>query len=110
MCDFRKIIFRQTGYVAQCSFCHSIEIVFGTSVIHIGFLDWASFNKYISGVRYDCNRPDSGDIRNIMLQLGGNSPLQMFLTANELQDFCDLIDQADSEIRAKHLIGLFSGE
>jgi hypothetical protein len=110
MCEFRKIITRETGYVAECPFCRSLEIVYGTSVIHIGFEDWVSFNEYLTSVQQNCCVSEIKNVKNIMLSFGGNSPLQMFLTADELNGFCNLTDLADSEINARHLIGLFSEE
>ncbi|MBX3255407.1 MAG: hypothetical protein KF862_14795 [Chitinophagaceae bacterium] len=108
MCDFRKFIVEQAGYVAQCPFCRSIEIVYGTSVIHIGFLDWVSFNDYLTSVQQDCRVSYNRNQKSIMLHFGGNGPLQMFLTADELQEFCALIDQADSEMHAQNLIEMFN--
>jgi len=108
MCEFRKFIVTPTGYVAQCPFCHSIEIVYGTSVIHIGFIDWASLNEYLASVRQNCHTAENRKTKNIMLHFGGNGPLQMFLAEEELHEFCDLVDQADSEMNARHLIELFN--
>lgn len=108
MCEFRKIITVKTGYVAQCPFCRSIEIVYETSVIQIGFSDWVSFNEYLTTVQQNCCVSETKNVKNIMLGFGGNGPLQMFLTADELNELCNLTDRADSEIRARHLIELFN--
>ncbi|MFT3946755.1 MAG: hypothetical protein QM763_07255 [Agriterribacter sp.] len=110
MCEFRKIIVAPGGYVAQCPFCHSIEIVYGTSVIYIGSLDWESFNEYLTSVQQNCLASENRNKKSIMLHFSGNGPLQMFLTADELHEFCGLVDQADSEMNARHLMGLFSEE
>ncbi|MCO5239099.1 MAG: hypothetical protein M9904_03495 [Chitinophagaceae bacterium] len=107
MCEFRKFTAAQTGYVAQCPSCRSIEIVYGTSVIHIGFSDWENFNEYLASVQQSYRPSENRDMKTIMLHFGGNGPLQMFLTTDELHEFCKLIDEADSEIRAWHLIELF---
>ncbi len=108
MCEFRKVTIAKAGYVAQCPFCQSIEIVYGTSVIHIGFSDWVSFNEYLRSVQQNSRTVQYRNIKTIMLHYGGSGPLQMFLTTDELDEFCHLTDRADSEIKALHLIELFS--
>ncbi|MBX2922525.1 MAG: hypothetical protein KF746_10070 [Chitinophagaceae bacterium] len=108
MCEFRKIIVTETGHVAQCPFCHTIEIVYGTSVIYIGSLDWASFKEYLTSVQQNCRASGNRNTKSIMLHFGGNGPLQMFLTADELNEFFGLVDRADSEMNARHLMELFN--
>ena len=109
MCEFRKVILEETGYVAQCPFCRSVQIAYGTSVVHIGFMDWVSFRTYLNSICHDYRIPENKNLKNIMLNLGGEGPLQMFLTANELQEFFGLVDRADSEMSAQRLIELFTG-
>jgi hypothetical protein len=109
MCEFRKLILESAGYVAQCPYCRSVEIAFGTSVVNIGLYDWTRFGHYISSVRRNGQASDNPNLKQVMLHLGGGGPLQMFLTIVELQELCDLIDRADSEMRARNLLEQFKG-
>lgn len=108
MCEFKKLIDTATGYISQCSFCRSIEIVYGNSVIHIGFSDWQSFMAYLRSVQQSCRKTENKTTKTIMLHFGGNGPLQMFLSFEELNQFCELTDLADSEINALQLMDLFN--
>ena len=108
MCDFRIIIKAPTGYVAQCSFCRSLEIAFRTSIVHIDFHHWYGFNNYIARARRSYGVPVDRDLKGIMLHFGGDGPLQMFLSANELKELYDLTERADNEIKAQNLFALFN--
>ena len=110
MCEFRKIILDETGYVAQCPLCQSVQVVYGTSVVHICPMDWISFRAYLHDICHDHRIPENKSLKNIMLNFGGEGPLQMFLTANELQKFFSLVDKADSEISARQMMKLLTAK
>jgi len=104
----KKVIVEGEGYVAQCPDCHSVEIAFGTSLIQFGYVHWWGFSRYISDARYHSYNAENKHLKNITLHLGGNGPLQMVLTANELRELCDLVEQADNEIKTISLLEMFS--
>ena len=106
MCAFIQIIQDKQGYVAQCAYCEALEVVTGTSIIHLWYDQWKSFLHYIQQVKQ--MQPNvNPDIKIIMLDVAGTDCFQMYLTMAELHAFCQLLEKADDELKAQQLMKCF---
>ena len=107
MCKFIQIIQDKQGYVAQCAYCNALEVVMGTTIIHLWYDQWRSFLHYIQQVKQMQLQKDP-DVKMILLDVAGTDFFQMYLTTSELHAFCLILEKADDELKARQLMKCFN--
>lgn len=108
MCSYR-VLFQndETGYITQCKTCKHFQLAFGTVFLHFS---QESFPRFISMIQaadaQHQHQQHSFTTKNITIPLPAEGAYLLFSRA-ELSDLCNMLEQADTEMRALQLLELF---
>ena len=107
MCRYQTLYLNeQTGYAIRCEACENIQVAFGNLVMTFEKADFEVFHGWVKKIRLDEQMPESRTVRSIMIP----SPcqgIQFLLSFSELNDFGELLEAADTELKSLELLNLF---
>lgn len=109
MCNYVTITKCKYGRVSRCPYCGSMEVLFGTSLVHFEYDNMNHFMNYIRNVLEDHRTKHSAE-KNIVLDLALTHVLQVVLTINELEAFNTMLEDADTLITQQDLLRLFNND
>lgn len=109
MCNYATITKCIYGSVSRCQYCGSIEVLFGTSLVHFEYDNMNRFLNYIKNVSEDHRVKHSAE-KNIVLDLALTYVLQVVLNINELEAFNTMLEDADTLITQQDLLRLFNND
>ncbi|MFN3665965.1 MAG: DUF6686 family protein [Sediminibacterium sp.] len=105
MCQYQTLYHHaQHGNVLRCTECDQIQVGFGFVLLNLTEDVFYSLHRYLLEC---CTQPsENRHIRNRILPMPYDG-IQLMMSTDELEQFCRMIDHAESELRAQELIRLF---
>lgn len=107
MCRYQTLYSNdKTGYAVRCEECEKIQVAYSNLVMTFEKSDFDTFHDWMKKIRADQHSPVSRTVRSIMIP----SPcqgIQLLLSYNELNEFCEMLETADTELQSLELIKLF---
>lgn len=106
MCQYQTLYHHpQHGYVIRCTQCDQVQLGFGFLLLNLTVGGFLSLHGYLS---HCCKQPcENRHIRNRILPTPYDG-IQLMMSTEELEQFFEMLDNAESEMRAQELIGLFN--
>jgi hypothetical protein len=107
MCSYQTLYQNdRAGYIIRCEECAKIQVAYGNLLMSFEREDFDSFHSWIKKIQANQQTPLSATVRSIMIP----SPCQgmrLLLSYNELNELCNMLDEADTELKSLELIQLF---
>jgi hypothetical protein len=94
------------GYAVHCSECGKIQVGYGNLVFTFGMDDFESFSWWLHKIREDLHPGQGETLRNIVIPTPCEG-MKLLLSRRELNDFNQMLEAADTELRSLQLIRLF---
>jgi hypothetical protein len=105
MCKWKTWYTGEEGYVVECESCQHVQLGFGTVMLTLTRTDFTVFTHLVAE-RLACHVPFGHERKCIVLP----TPVpfyQVLLTEGELGELHEMLQSADSEMKAESLLGLF---
>lgn len=107
MCRYQTLYLNEkTGYAVQCEECEKIQVAYSNLVMTFERKDFDAFHGWVKKIRNTQPVPECPAVRSIMI----SSPcqgIQLLLSYHELNEFCDMLETADTELQSLALIKMF---
>jgi uncharacterized protein DUF6686 len=107
MCEFQSLYFGEDGYVVRCRECNHYQLAFCRTMLTLTEGEFQEFRSIVE-FRYT-------EIENSFIEPGKSiileTPLKevhMLLSPIETRRFLEILEHADTELKAQGLINLFS--
>ncbi|MES2429835.1 MAG: DUF6686 family protein [Bacteroidota bacterium] len=107
MCKYDSLYFGDDGYVVRCNTCGNYQVAFLSTMLTLTQKDLDVLHKLILS---RCN--------NELYEYGGNAKcitvptpgkgINLILTKNEAMRFSEILEDADTEVKALELLSLFN--
>lgn len=108
MCTFQTLNFNERyGYILYCEQCHYIQFAFNCVLIHFHRQDFKSFQRIVGDLAHDHEDVPDSAVKSILIPTPCEG-LSLYLSLIELRTLLKMIDEADSQLCANDLIGLFT--
>lgn len=107
MCHYHTLYHDdRTGYVVRCAGCEKIQVGYSNLVLTFGEEDFDAFRWWLKKIRDDHHPSENERIRCIVIPTPCEG-MKLLLSSQELGDFHDMLEAADTELRSMELIRLF---
>ncbi|HEX5154763.1 MAG TPA: DUF6686 family protein [Parafilimonas sp.] len=107
LCEFEHLYFGDDGYVIRCKNCCHYQVVFITTLITLTESDFLNLQKIVVN---KCRYIDE-DFRNNTKSIIVETPVSgicFILTAKEALQLQEMLEKADTEMKALALIKMFN--
>lgn len=108
MCSYRVLFQNDAiGYITQCRSCKQYQVAFGTVLLTMTEERFPRFINMVHSV-YARQNPSQHTFatKNITIPLPAEGSYLLF-SMSELDDLCQMLEQADNEARALAMLELF---
>lgn len=107
MCQFKNCYAGSNGYIVRCEDCQHLQVAFGTTVLTLNEYDFLAFMGIVAYKKANHIPVYAPDMRSIVLPTP-SSTVHLIFSERELNDLHTMLQEADNEIKAQQLIGLFA--
>jgi hypothetical protein len=108
MCNYKTWFHdNRIGYVVECNECQKIQAAFGNLMVTFTHEDFENFRRYL--LKATDNRKACADrkIKSIIIRMPSDG-ICFLLSEDELMGLQQMIEYADTEMKAAILIKLFN--
>ena len=109
MCEFQYLYFEEDGYVVRCKQCGHYQVGFGSIMLTLADNEFQEFRKMVKYKCYEVEGASLAHKKGMILQTPSPG-ICMLLTEFETRRFSEILEQADSEVKALAIIKLFNPE
>ncbi len=96
----------EQGFVVECAQCHKIQVAFGMLLASFSESEFHRFRSYIRTRLYETIPDAHINDKTIMLNTPCES-LNLLFSYRELNDFHEMLEQADTEMKTQKMLQLF---
>ncbi len=107
MCSYKNLYIDDKGYVIQFNTCNSFQVCFGTTMLTMDESNFMAFVQMISRKKEAHVDMYDTDIKCVVIPTPSNT-VHSILTQAELFQLHNMLEEADTEIKAQELMRLFS--
>lgn len=109
MCKFQSLYFEDDGYVVRCNHCGHYQVGFSSTMLTLADKE---FQQFYAQLKHKCVETVSAATAHCkVVILKTPSPgVCMMLTRGEAIRFAEILEQADTEMKALSLMRLFNPE
>lgn len=108
MCNYQTLFHDDnTGYVVRCCKCNTLQIGFGNLMLTFREEDFESFRKWIQNIKEEQQSFQNKTCRCIIIPTPCEG-MKLLLNRIELDDFSNMLDAADTELRSLAILKLFA--
>jgi hypothetical protein len=107
MCTFQSLYFSNDGYVVKCKQCGHYQVAFMCMMITLTEHDFCSFHKIVKQKSEDADYAVADNTKCIIIQTPANG-VCFLLTKAEVKKFAEILEEADTEAKARCIISLFN--
>lgn len=105
-CEFQTLYAGQEGYIVRCNMCGHYQIAYISTLINLNEEDYHRFFKKVKNQQLTDYSAVNQDSKIIMLPTPSPN-INFILTPAELYKLYDMLETADTEIKAQELLLLF---
>src|SRR5262245_4609708 len=103
MCNYKTWYYKEkTGYVIECEQCRKIQVGFGTVLLTMTIEDLNTFREFLIEYNRKTCSPAEPGIKRFFIPTSC-AGISLLLNKNELTDLCNMLENADNEMRAAQL-------
>lgn len=106
-CNFQTLFFSDDGFVARCNSCGHFHVAFMSCMFIMPSEAFAELHRETMFRVKEGDFSFSENSKSVMIPTHTKSAFIM-LTANELKNFWQMLEEADSEYKALSMISLFN--
>lgn len=107
MCHFKSWYCDGNGYVVNCERCNYFQVCFGTTMLTLSAEDYQILTLVVSQKKEEHVPMQDANVRCVVLPTPCHS-IHLLVTEKELNQFHHMLQEADSEMKAQHMIGMFA--
>lgn len=107
MCEFQSLYFEDDGYVVRCNHCSHYQVGFSSIMLTLADKAFQQFRRELKHKCTETAREAPAHGKVVMLKTPSPG-VCMMLTRSEAVRFAEILEQADSEMRALGLMRLFN--
>jgi hypothetical protein len=107
MCHFKSWYLDEYGYVVKSERCNYLQVCFGTLMLTLSEMDYEIFAALVSRKKEDHIPMHDPNIRCVLLPTPSGI-VHGVLSEKELDQLHKMLQEADNEMKAQQLIGLFA--
>lgn len=109
MCKFQSLYFEDDGYVVRCNHCGHYQVGFSSTMLTLSEIEFQHFFKQVKNKSNETSGESTAHCKVIILKTPSPG-ICMMLTCREASHFREILEQADSEMKALGLMRLFNPE
>ncbi|MFL9482398.1 DUF6686 family protein [Chitinophagaceae bacterium LWZ2-11] len=106
MCDFKSWYFDDKGYIIQCMDCKNFQVCFGTTMLTLSEHNYQAFADLVF-YKKETHVPMNNDTAKCVILATPCKTIHSILTEPELTELYNMLQDADTEMKAEQLIQLF---
>ena len=110
MCNYHTWFHHeQSGYIIECKHCNKIQVCFGNLLLSFRQEGFENFRQYVEKQAESIDPAADKHIKSIVLKTYCKG-VNMLLTNAELEGFYQMLEYADTEMKAAALIKMFEDQ
>lgn len=107
MCEFQSLYYDDDGYVVVCKDCGYYQLAFGSTMLSLSAEDYIKLCKIVRNKYNYVDFTASENTRNVVIPTPSQG-LYLLLTRNEANRLYEILEEADTEEKARSLMALFN--
>ncbi len=107
MCQYQTLYHDDVkGYVIHCQGCGNIQLAFGNVMLNLCYADFSGFHKWITRIQEEYRDYCHARTKFITVPTPYDG-LRFLLNGVELAQLSTMLDEAETELKARQLLDLF---
>jgi len=108
MCTYHTCYQNESkGYIVQCTECRRLQMGYGNMMIVFFPDEFNSFRRLVSGLQSEQPLEERRQLKHIVIPTPADS-VRLLLSRDDLAELHEMLEEADSEIKARQLLELFA--
>jgi len=108
MCTYHTCYQNETkGYIVQCTECRRLQMGYGNMMIVFHPDEFNSFRRLVSNLQSEQPPEERRQLKHIVIPTPADS-VRLLLSRHDLAELHEMLEEADSEIKARQLLELFA--
>jgi|SRR5882757_4057628 len=110
MCNYKTWYYEEkNGYIIECSKCKKLQVGFGNVMLTLAAAEFDEFKDHLLKEQEKKQFAVAGNVKHIFIATPCEG-VTLLLNNIELNELCNMLDKADSEMKAAQLLELFYRE
>jgi len=107
MCTYHTCYQNDTrGYIVQCTECRRLQMGYGNMMIVFYQDEFKSFMRLVNKLQAEQPPEERRQLKHIVIPTPSDS-VRLLLSRDDLAELHEMLEEADSEIKARQLLELF---
>jgi len=107
MCNYKTWYYEEkNGYVIECSKCKNLQVGFGNVMLTLDSAEFDELRKLLIMEQKKVQCTVIGNVKHIFIATPC-AGVTLLLNNGELNELCNMLDKADTEMKAAQLLELF---
>ena len=107
MCKFQSLYFEDDGYVVRCNHCRNFQVGFSSTMLTLSEKEYKYFHTQLNHKCIEAAQDLPAHCKVIILKTPSPG-ICMMLTCKEARRLNVILEEADTEMKALHLMDLFN--
>lgn len=106
-CEYQSLYYGDDGYVVRCRKCGYYQVAFISTMLTLTVADFHALRELVKQKCHEADVSFAEHSKSVVLQTPSQQ-VCLLLTRKEALNFCDILEEADTEARTQSLLGLFN--
>ncbi len=96
----------ERGYIVQCTKCRRLQMGYGNIMVVFHHEEFQSFRRLVTDLHAQQQPEERRQLKHIVIPTPSDN-VRLLLSRNDLAGLHEMLEEADTEIKARQLLELF---